>query len=208
MAPRRKRMWATTSPFQPRHVFQEQADHPLALALRRGRVAPESREVRDQSHHLLPVLCAEHAAFAVAIAFVVLLGCGGARAAWCSTPPRGSRRPVGCRDRRGGSVAGQTTLRKGHDPPAGVASRTSSTPACKPARPTQAKEEDLACADLVDMASAADIRPPITSTSMLHRVKASGIARSSRHATIRTRCDEPCCQRPHEALRCVPLGVP
>src|SRR6266849_276966 len=58
---------------QQRHVLQEQANHALALALRGGGVAPESREVSDQSHHLLTLVRAEYAAFAGALTFVVFL---------------------------------------------------------------------------------------------------------------------------------------
>ena len=48
----------------------------LPLTLRGGRIVPEAREVRDQCHYLLTLLRAEHTAFAVAVAFVVLLGGG------------------------------------------------------------------------------------------------------------------------------------
>ena len=62
--------------FQQRHVFQEQTDHALALALRSGRIVPESREVRHQSHNLPTLVRTEHAAFCGALTLVVLLGCG------------------------------------------------------------------------------------------------------------------------------------
>jgi hypothetical protein len=61
---------------QQSHVFQEQADHALALALRGGGVTPESRKIGNQGHHLLTLLRTERAALSIALPFVVFLGRG------------------------------------------------------------------------------------------------------------------------------------
>src|SRR2546427_12424475 len=68
--------------FQQRHVFQEQADHALALTLRRGRIVPQAGEVFHQRHHLPTLVRTERAAGGGTLTALSLPGCGEGARLW------------------------------------------------------------------------------------------------------------------------------